>query len=144
MDLPDVNVLVYAHRSDATDHVMYRRWVENLVDSPTAFGMSDLVLSSFVRIVTHPGIFSGATDIRTAIGIAGAIRTQPNCVLIEPGPRHWRIFADLCHSVGAKGNLVADAYFAALAIESGSTWITADRDFARFPGLRWRHPLDGD
>jgi hypothetical protein len=44
--------------------------------------------------------------------------------------------------VNATGALVPDAYFAALAIESGSEWVTADRDYARFPGLRWRHPLD--
>ncbi|MCY3786131.1 MAG: PIN domain-containing protein, partial [bacterium] len=47
----------------------------------------------------------------------------------------------LCRQVQSKGNLVQDAYLAALAIESGSEWITTDRDFSRFPGLRWRHPL---
>jgi predicted nucleic acid-binding protein len=69
------------------------------------------------------------------------MRNQPNCVPIAPGARHWDIFTSLCRSAGAKGNLVPDAYLAALAIESGSEWITTDRDFSRFPGLRWRHPL---
>jgi hypothetical protein len=55
--------------------------------------------------------------------------------------RHWDIFTGLCRSAGVKGNRVPDAYLAALAIESGSEWITTDRDFSRFPGLRWRHPL---
>jgi phosphoribosylformimino-5-aminoimidazole carboxamide ribonucleotide (ProFAR) isomerase len=27
-------------------------------------------------------------------------------------------------------------------IESGSEWVTADRDYHRFPGLRIRHPLE--
>jgi hypothetical protein len=63
-------------------------------------------------------------------------------VPVTPGQRHWEIFTRLCTAVGARGNLVADAYFAALAIESGSELITTDRDFARFPGLRWRHPLE--
>ncbi len=58
-----------------------------------------------------------------------------------PGPRHWEIFVRLCRAVRVKGNLVQDAYLAALAIESGSEWITTDRDYSRFPGLRWRHPL---
>ncbi|MEK7270556.1 MAG: PIN domain-containing protein, partial [Planctomycetota bacterium] len=66
----------------------------------------------------------------------------PNCVLLSPGKRHWDIFSGLCRKAGAKGNLIADAYLAALAIETGSEWITTDRDFARFPGLKWRHPLD--
>ena len=42
-----------------------------------------------------------------------------------------------------QGNLVPDAYLAALAIESGSAWVTTDRVYSRFPGLTWRHPLDG-
>ena len=69
------------------------------------------------------------------------LREQPGCVLVSPGERHWEIFTRLCKAVGAKGNLISDAYFAALAMESGAEWITADRDYARFPGLRWRHPL---
>jgi predicted nucleic acid-binding protein len=62
-------------------------------------------------------------------------------VVLTPGDRHWQIFSDLCRTSHAKGNLVADAYHTALAIEHGCEWITADRDFARFKGLRWRHPL---
>ena len=73
---------------------------------------------------------------------ADGIRKQPNCVFIQPGERHWEIFARLCKEAGVKGNLVPDAYLAALAIEAGCEWITTDRDFSRFPGLRWRHPLE--
>jgi hypothetical protein len=61
---------------------------------------------------------------------------------VTPGSRHWTLFLDLCRKAGAKGNLVSDAYHAALAIESGCEWITTDRDFARFPGLRWRTPFE--
>ena len=59
----------------------------------------------------------------------------------QPAARHWAIYEQLCVAAGAKGNLVSDAFIAALAIESGCELITTDRDFARFPGLRWRHPL---
>ena len=72
---------------------------------------------------------------------AETIRCCPQCVNVEPGPRHWEIFTGLCKAAGVKGTLVPDAYFAALAIESGCEWITADRGYSRFPGLRWRHPL---
>jgi len=75
------------------------------------------------------------------LAFADALRSQPNAVIVAPGPRHWEIFDRLCRHVEARGNLVPDAYLAALAIESGSEWITAVRDFSRFPGLRWRHPL---
>lgn len=80
--------------------------------------------------------------LEAALRFVGGLRAQPNAVVIAPGRRHWEIFSRLCREVEAKANLVADAYLAALAIESGSEWITTDRDFARFRGLRWRHPLD--
>lgn len=142
MILPDVNVLVYAHRADAPNHTAYRRWLEGVINSDQAYGMADLVLSGFLRIVTHPRIFDRASDMAVALAFANQVRDQPNCVPIRPGPRHWPIFTSLCQEAGAKGNLVLDAYLAALAVESGSEWITTDRDFSRFPGLKWRHPLD--
>ena len=70
------------------------------------------------------------------------LRNRPNCVPVNPGPRHWEIFCRLCKEAGVKGNLASDAYLAALAIESGSEWVTTDRDYSRFPDLRVRHPLN--
>jgi toxin-antitoxin system PIN domain toxin len=142
VQLVDVNVLVYAHRQDAPDHERYRSWLEAWLDSDNAFGISDLVLSGFVRVVTHPRVFNQPTPTKLALQFAEEIRSRPNCVPVAPGPRHWDIFVRLCASTDVKGNLVPDAYLAALAIESGSEWISTDRDFSRFPGLKWRHPLD--
>ena len=141
MLLVDVNILVYAHREDAVRHTDYRAWLEALLGGETSFGMADLVLSGFVRIVTHPRVFDPPTPIEEALGFAETVRESPNRVDVRPGPRHWEIFARLCRDTGAKGNLVPDAYLAALAIESGSEWITTDGDYARFSGLLWRHPL---
>lgn len=143
MILTDVNVIIYAHRQDCERHTDYREWLERTVDSPEAFGVSELILSSFVRVVTNPRAFPSPTPTDLALKAAERLRERPNCVLLAPGPRHWDIFAGLCRAVGARGNIVADAYFAALAIEHGAEWATTDRDYARFPGLRWRHPLDG-
>lgn len=142
MVLIDVNVLVYAHRRDTLRHTAYRRWLENCISSDVAYGLSDVVLSSFIRIVTHPRIFKLPTGLEHALLFAAQVRSQPNCVVLTPGARHWEIFTRLCRAAGVKGNLVSDAFLAALAIESGSEWITTDGDFSRFPGLRWRHPLD--
>jgi toxin-antitoxin system PIN domain toxin len=142
MQLTDVNVLVYAYRQDAPDHARYRAWLERLLAAPSAYGVSDVVLSGFLRVVTHPRVFDPPSPVGHAVGFADALRSRPNAVPVAPGPRHWAIFADLCRTAGVKGNLVPDAFLAALAIESGSEWITTDRDYARFSGLRWRHPLD--
>ncbi len=103
--------------------------------------MADEALSGFLRVVTHPRIFRTPTPIGEALAFVTVVRNRPNCIRVSPGPRHWDVFLRLCRETNAKGNLVADAYLAALAIESGSEWVTTDRDFSRFAGLRWRHPL---
>lgn len=141
MLLFDVNVLVYAFRQDIPDSDRYAAWLEDVINNELAYGVCDFVLSGFVRIVTHPRILSPPATMDAALAFIETIRSQPQCVIISPGVRHWGIFTRLCKSTGARANLVPDAYLAALAIESGSEWITTDRDFARFPGLRWRHPL---
>jgi len=141
MLLTDVNVLIYAAHEEAVDHDRYATWLNELLSGNQAFGVSDLVLSGFLRIVTNPRIFTAPCSMEEALRFVETVRNCPHCVKIAPGARHWPIFTDLCRRAGVKGNLVPDAYFAALAIESGSEWITTDRDYARFPGLRWRHPF---
>jgi toxin-antitoxin system PIN domain toxin len=141
MILTDVNVLVYAHRTDAPGHVAFNEWVVALLNSDQAYGYSELVLSGFLRVVTHPRVFNPPSDLSSGLAFVETIRNQPNAVPVTPGGRHWDIFKGLCEIAGVKGNLIPDAYLAALAIESGSEWITTDRDYSRFPGLKWRHPL---
>jgi len=136
--LPDVNVLVYAFRSDAENHSAYRAWLEDIVNGEQAYGMSPQVLASVIRITTHPRIFAHPDRREDAVAFAATLLEQPHCQIIQPGSRHWRIFTRLCQSADAYGNLVQDAWLAALAIESGCEWITNDRDFARFDGLQWR------
>ncbi len=137
MYLPDVNILVYAHREDSESHVKALDWLEALINSDEAFAISELVLSGFLRVVTHPKIFTPPSSISDALAFVEQIRNQPNCVVVAPQERHWGIFTKLCKQSNAKGNLIADAYHAALAIETGSEWVTTDRDFSRFSGLRW-------
>ncbi len=141
MLLFDVNVLVYAHRKDGPDFSQYQNWLQEALNGDEPFGMADVVLSGFVRVVTNPRIFTQPTPLEVALAFGDAIRSRPNCVPVSAGPRHWTIFSDLCRVVNARGNLVTDAHLAALAIESGCEWISTDSDFAKFPGLRWRHPL---
>ena len=141
MILTDVNVLLYAHRGHVPDHDHYRAWLEDLINSPEPYAVSELVLSSFLRIVTNMKVFHPPDRVDEALGFVATIRDRPNAVVVRPGPRHWEIFEDLLVRTGATANLVADAYLAALAIETGSEFVTTDLDFSRFPGLRWRHPL---
>lgn len=140
MVLADVNVLVAAYRDDSSHHVPCRAWLERVLEADEAFGVSTLVLSGFLRIVTHPRVFAVPSSLEHASLFVCTIVEQPHCVLVSPGSRHWGIFSRLCADAKARGNLIPDAYLAALAIESGCDWITLDRDFARFDGLRWSTP----
>lgn len=142
MRLPDVNVLVYAFREDAPGHRHWRGWLEGLVDAPEPYGVSDHILAGFLRVVTHPRVFDPPTPLETALAFAEAIRSRPNAVVLRPGPRHWEIFSRISRETDARGNLLPDAWLAALAIEQGCEFITADRGFARFPSLRWSRPVD--
>ena len=141
MILPDVNVLVYAHRKDCVDHKRDLGWLESTINADAAYGLSDLVVSGFLRIVTHPRVFNKPSAFADAMKFCDQIRNQPNRVAISSGKNHWNIFARLCREASAKGNLVPDAFYAAMAIENGCEWITTDRDYGRFPGRKWSHPL---
>ena len=140
MILPDVNVMVYAFRPDTSEHDVCRNWLESVVNSDKPYGMAPQVLSAFIRVATHPKIFANPSSLDEALPVCSTLLSQPHCIVIVPGKRHWDIFSQLCTETDAKGNLVPDAWFAALAIESRCDWITYDRDYARFPGLRWGLP----
>ena len=142
MFLPDVNVLIYSHRSDSCeDHIAYAEWLTNLATGYEPFSLSSLALAGLVRIVTNPRIFRRPSTHDEVFAFIGELTSRPNARVIHPGPRHLEIFESLCRESGATAKLVADAQHAAVAIEHGCTLITTDSDFDRFPGLRWRHPL---
>lgn len=138
----DVNVLVYAANEDAPRHGEYRAWLESSVNGAEPFGLSSIVASGFLRVVTHPKVLTRPIGTESALDLLDGLRAAPAVVPLEPRRHHWTVFTDLCRTVAARGNAVPDAYLAALAIEHGCVWYSADRGFARFPGLRAGHPLD--
>jgi uncharacterized protein len=141
MILPDVNVLVYAFRQDMPEHAVCRPWLTGLIVGDSRFGISPLVLSAVVRVATNPRSYKVPSTIEEAFRFCDAILEQPHCQIVEPGERHWEIFKRLCIEADTRGARATDAWFAALAIEWGCERVTLDRDFARFPGLKWRPPL---
>lgn len=141
MILPDVNVLVYAHRLEAPEHAAYARWLQATVTGAEPFALSEPVMSGFLRVVTHRKVFRTPTPLERALEFLDELAAQPGCRLVRPGARHWGIFLALCRASGAADKLIADAFHAAIAIEHGCEWVSADADFGRFAGLRWSHPL---
>ena len=140
MILPDVNVLIYAFRVESPFYPACSAWLAQTIAGEARFGISPLTLSALVRITTNRRTFDEASTLDQAFGFCQFLMDQPNCHLVEPGERHWGIFQRLCAETNITGPRVTDAWFAALAIEHGCEWITFDRDFARFSGLRSRAP----
>ena len=95
---------------------------------------------AYNRTASADRSFREPSTLAEAFTFCDYLRGQPNYQIVEPGERHWSIFRRLCRDTDTRGPRVTDAWFAALAIEWGCEWITLDRDFSRFPGLRWAGP----
>jgi toxin-antitoxin system PIN domain toxin len=138
--LPDVNVLIYAFRADVPQHGLCRAWLEGVILGDSSFAVSPLSLAAVVRITTNPRIYPTPSPLPEVFAFCDNLLSQPHCQIVEPGERHWSVFRLLCVETETTSRRVTDAWYAALAIEHGCEWITLDRDFARFPGLKWSRP----
>jgi uncharacterized protein len=143
MKLIDANVLINASRHDAVDHAKYRAWMDELLALEEPFALTDLVVCGVLRILTNPKIYKVPHTPGQALDIVDDLRERNECVWLPPGPRHWPIFRQMVYRQNIRGNLINDAWLAALALEHDCELISADSDFGKFPGLRWRHPLAG-
>jgi len=140
MILPDVNVLIYAFRKEVPQYPVCRKWLDGVVLGDERFGLSPLALAAVVRVTTSRRSYPNPSSLGTSFGFCEDLLSQPHCQIVEPRERHWDIFKRLCIETDTRGPTVTDAWYAALAIEWGCEWITLDRDYARFPGLRWKVP----
>jgi uncharacterized protein len=140
MILPDVNVLINAFREDAAHYSICRPWLDGIVLGNERFGLSPLALAAVVRVTTNRRTYVNPSPFDEVFGFCEDLLGQPHCQVVEPGEQHWDIFRRLCIETNTRGATATDAWYAALAIEWGCEWITLDRDYARFPGLRWRLP----
>lgn len=95
----------------------------------------------FVRLVTHPAVLTDPIRPLDALRIVRSWLDRPHLRVLEPGPRHLDILADLFAATGVAGSLTTDTHLAALAIEYQAELHSNDADFERFPGLRHRNPL---
>lgn len=138
----DVNVLVYAHRADLPQHEPYRALLERLAGEDEPLGLPDTVIVGFLRVVTNRRVFTAPTAPADAWDAVDRLLRAPSSRLLLAGARHWGHFRRLAAQIDACGNDLADAHLAAYAAENGAIWLSADRGFARFAGVRWRHPLD--
>lgn len=142
MILIDANLLLYAYSPRAHEHAASRHWLEAALSGSDLVRFAWVTLWAFMRVSTNPRVFERPLSAVEAQTHVGAWLAQPRVGLLEPGERHWDLLQALMRDGQATGPLVMDAVLAAIAIEHGATLHTTDRDFARFPGLAWRNPLE--
>ena len=141
MIIPDVNLLVYAHNRAATLHEGARVWWEDLVEREQPVGLPWVVMLGFVRLVTHPSVLVAPLAPLDGLARVRVWLEQPSVRIVEPGPRHLDLLAELFRATDVGGSLTTDTHLAALAIEHQAELHSNDADFSRFPGLRWRNPI---
>jgi toxin-antitoxin system PIN domain toxin len=142
---PDANLLIYAYSPDSPFRAQSRAWLEHVFSSPEPVGIPILSIYAFLRITTHPKALTGPTPqaaVERAMDTVDSWLTLPHVRILYPGDRHWQILHQLSQSTRLTGNLITDAAIAAIAIEYGATIHSNDRDFTRFPNLRWHNPLE--
>jgi toxin-antitoxin system PIN domain toxin len=139
--LVDANLLLYAYHPRAEQHQQSRAWLESVLSGPDLVRFAWLTLWAFFRIVTNPRAFERPLSASAAEAAISSWLAQPVAGIVEPGERHWEILRGLVRDGQTTGPLVMDAVLAALALEHGATVCTTDRDFSRFPGLKWMNPL---
>jgi toxin-antitoxin system PIN domain toxin len=139
--LVDANLLIYAYNPRAEQHEQSRAWLEAVLSGPELVRFAWLTLWAFLRIVTSPRVFGRPFSVSEAEAAISSWLAQPVAGIIEPGERHWDILRALVRDGQTTGPLVMDAVLAAIALEHGAMVCTTDRDFSRFPGIKWLNPL---
>lgn len=138
--IPDVNVLLYGYDTTSERHERCNAWLTAALNGEEEVGFSFIVVLGFLRIATHPGVWTTPMSVTTALGIVDTWLTRPNTRLIQPGARYWSTLHDLAIEADARGSLLMDAHLAALAGERGATLVSTDRDLRRFRGVRLLDP----
>lgn len=141
MIILDANILLYAYDSGSEFHLQARSWVEKVFSEGEPLGLPWQTVAAFLRVVTNPKLRGDRFTAEAAAAIVDQWLSQPNVRLLAPGDHHWSLFKAAMVDGQVRGPLITGAQLAALTVEYGGVLHTTDRDFARFPGLRWSNPL---
>jgi len=137
----DANLLIYSYDLDSAHHKKSLSWLEELLSGVEAVGLPWQSVSAFLRVITNRRLSGMRVTLEQAVQVVDEWLQQPNVQILVPADQHWSVLRQMILEGRASGPLVSDAEIAAITIEHGAVLHTTDRDFARFPGLRWKNPL---
>ena len=141
MIVVDANLLIYAYNTASPLYKKSRDWLEEVFSGTEAVGLPWLSVAAFLRVTTNPKLHGRQYTFDEAAGIIEGWMAQANVRILAPSDDHWLQFRRMMAEGKASGPLISDAELAAVTVEYGGVLYTTDRDFARFPGLRWKNPL---
>lgn len=142
MILVDANILLYAEDKSSPLNLQARRWWDTQLSGELPVCLSWIVILAFVRIATNHRVFEAPLSVSQATSRVQSWFDQPCVRVVSETSKHWEILQGLLIQGQASANLSSDAHLASLAVEHGCTLYSTDADFSRFPGLKWRHPLE--
>lgn len=141
MIVPDVNLLVFAYNDQSAFHREAKTWWEDCLNGTVPVGIPWVSISGFLRLMTHPRVLERPMTVPAAVSCVRQWLDQPPVRILHPGARFPEVFFQWILQIGTGGNLITDVSLAAMATEYQAELHSADSDFDRFPGLRWRNPL---
>ena len=142
MILIDANILIYAHVKTMEQHQRSKEWLDQMLNGPAPVGLPWPSLLGFLRLVSNPRVFEKPESIQKAWLQVKSWLSAPRVWIPCPTKSHAEVLAKFIPLTKGMPNLIPDAHLAALAIEHGVILCSADKDFARFEGLRWENPID--
>lgn len=138
----DVNVLLYASDSASPVHEPARRCLQQLASSGDLFCLGWPTIMSYLRIATHPGIFSAPLTPAEALRNVERLAARPNVRLLAEEAGFLDVYRAVTGGFPVRGNLVPDAHLAALLKQHGVRVLyTCDADFRKFSFLQVRDPF---
>jgi uncharacterized protein len=138
----DANIILYAYDSNSTKHSQAKAWLEQAFFEETLIGIPWQTATAFLRIVTNTSLPGQRFTIEEAAQVVDQWLELPNVRFLAAGEQHWNSLRPTLIAGQARGPMVTDSELAALTMEHGGVLHSTDRDFARFPGLRWNNPLE--
>ena len=138
----DVNVLLYASDQASPRYDKAIKFLLKRASDPELFCICWSTLMSYLRISTHPSIFSHPLSPEEAMENMESLLNQPRVRVLSEDDGFLTIYRQVSGSFPVRGNLVPDAHLAALLLQHGVRKIyTADSDFKKFEFLEVKNPF---
>lgn len=139
--LVDANILLFAVDERSPFHADAAGWLTEQINGPRRVALAWGTLGAFLRISTNPRAYRSPLGPDEAWDYVQDWLRHGTVWIPAPTERHADVLGGLIAKYQLRGNLIADAQLAALAVEHGLTVCSADTDFARFDEIRWLNPL---